>query len=142
MADGYNHAPPERWQHGAQFEIGNDGTQRVQHPAYVLLRRGKIGGAEVEAAERYYRDYALGWEHRVTGDDSASPGDHLYAFIHARNAVGAAQAQALAIGVLNDTPCGNLAYSLMVLADHYAKVDGARPAPAARIRAVSVGDTK
>jgi hypothetical protein len=126
MSQQFETAPPERWQHGSTFEIGNDGVQRVQRPADVLKRRGKISDADLASAERYYVDYAIGWEH-VSGEaTSVSPGHPTDAFVNARGAVGRHSAAVLAVGVLNDAGPANILLSLALkrLTDHYARVDG------------------
>jgi hypothetical protein len=125
MSQQFEMAPPERWQHGATFAIGNDGVQRVQRPVDVLRRHGRISDADLASAERYYIDYALGWEHVGGEATSVSPGHPTDAFVNARTAVGGHSADALSVGVLNDAGPANapLALALKRLTDHYARVD-------------------
>jgi hypothetical protein len=57
---GVDTAPPERWRHGADPEMEGGLRQRVSRPVLALQRSGRIGQAEVTAADRFYTDYALG----------------------------------------------------------------------------------
>ena len=52
-------APSRRWAHGTEFEVTPGGRQQIAPPVAALRRSGKLGDAEVTAAERFYRDYAL-----------------------------------------------------------------------------------
>ncbi len=59
------YAPPERWSHGADHDVGDVDAgdvvarrvQRVSGPVDGLLRNGRIHGAEVVAAARWVADY-------------------------------------------------------------------------------------
>ena len=152
MTDAPNHAPAERWQHGSLPESGDTGGQSVQRPVNVLLRAGRLTTAHRDAAERYYRDYAIGWE-CVGGESSQGLGDHLVRYYAARHAVGFPGLHILALAVLNDVSVDATAAfyylarpsverllitTLERLADHYAAVDGTAPAPESGIRAAGV----
>jgi hypothetical protein len=52
-------APARRWKHGVEREMSETGGERVSSTLRKLRESGKIGDAEVWAAERFYRDTAL-----------------------------------------------------------------------------------
>lgn len=151
MTDHPQHAPSQRWQHGTLPETGDTGGQAVQRPVALLRRAGRIGDAEVAAADRYYRDYAIGWED-TQGEHSPSD-DPYTAYFGARAAVGFPGRHLLAFAVLQDVSVGAMAafYALPVkriqnllvssldtLTAYYATLDGGRPAPETAIRAAGV----
>ena len=150
-ANNPRHAPPERWQHGTNPEVGDDGVQRVQRPVDVLLRAGKIAPEHQIAAARYYEDYAIAWECAI--EFRSSHLDPHIAYFHARHAVGYPGRSILALAVLSDVTVANLATFYGVPVDRaetwivdalkrltraYAEMDGAAPAPTTNIRAAGV----
>ena len=159
-------APAQRWQHGVEAEV-IDGRQQVARPVAALRKSGRIGDAEVEAAARFYRDYALGMcgarDAERAGGGGGQAGfaaaviDAMGAYQDVRRALGRRDFD-YAVGLVVEERSlralaggrgGRMAMrvaglagdALRALADHYAKVDGAPPAKASKIRAIVVSDT-
>lgn len=147
-------APGERWQHGAEPEVVAAGRQQVARPVLALRRSGKVGDAEVAAAERYYADYALAlcgardMERIGAGGGVqaffAATVDAVTRYREAAQAIGPRGDALLRLVVVEEMSCtalgarlgtnhhdagGRVATVLEVLADHYAAVDRKRSAP-------------
>lgn len=146
-------APPERWGHGSTFSRTESGAQRVCGAVARLHLSGKLGDAEMAAAERYYRDamLALGVSPSLANEPraSATPGDPGHALIvritartalrRAREAVGPRMAALLDAAVIGERSAraiaaemgydhqhvgGRIAAAVEALTDHYAQADG------------------
>ena len=82
----------ERRRHGQELEFGDvisdDGAKgrafRVASSLYLLHRSRKIGGAEVAAAERWYRDWITGIEGARDPDQARSSGADQHSAMLAR----------------------------------------------------------
>ena len=155
-------APAERWQHGTVAEV-IEGRQQIARPVLALRKSGRIGDAEVEAAGRFYRDYALGMfgarDAMASGSGGGAQGfsaamiDALTGYRAACQALGNYHTDLLRVVVVEECSltafagrsarhreraAQSVAEALKALADHYAKVDGARPGKHSPIRAIFV----
>ena len=155
-------APAERWQHGTDAEVV-EGRQQIARPVLALRKSGRIGDAEVEAAGRFYRDYALGMHGARDSTASGSGGgaqgfsaamiDALTGYRAACQALGNYHTDLLRVVVVEECSISStagrsarereraaqrVAEALKALADHYANADGARPGKASPIRAIFV----
>lgn len=156
------HAPDERWQHGAD-PVVVDGQQRVQRPVDALRAKGSIGDAEVQAASRYYEDYAFGVhgaEIEQRGGSGGGVDGYSIAQIEAlgryqdvRRALGTYKFGLLNAVVIDELSIRNIAGPKTVarakkavevsallkeLAGVYSKLDGAKPGKPSPIRATIV----
>lgn len=161
------HAPAERWRHGSDAETSDTGAQQVARPVARLRKLGKIGDAEVVAADRFYRDAAFAMGARdgqKTGTGGGQAGfsaaqiDAITRYRQAANALSLDQFWLLLRVVVEEVsiyalagaagrPHGRVqaaaAAALKALSAHYAAIDGAKPGSGARMRAstVSLPDT-
>jgi hypothetical protein len=124
------------------------GRQQVARPVLALRDSGKIGDAEVTAAERFYRDFALAMfgardSERAGGGGgqqgfSAAVLDAMTGYRRAAQAIGIRSDALLRLVVVEEMSCralaermktthdhvsGRIAQVLEVLADHYARAD-------------------
>jgi hypothetical protein len=157
-----DHAPEERWQHGADRAETN-GTQHVASTIAALRRSNKIGDAEVVAAGRFYADFAFASGARDPekggsggGADGYSAAQidaitHWNAAVYAIGAFNAVKVEQVVIfeisirslaggkgGRDHGKETAKVCNALKTLSDHYAKLDGSRPGRASPIRAASV----
>ena len=156
------HAPQERWQHGTE-PVLHEGRQQIARPVDMLRAKGSIGDAEVQAANRYYEDYAFGVHGAEIEQRGGSGGgvdgysiaqiEALGRYLDVGRVLGNAAKGLLHAVIIGECSIRSLAgdnsrarmrlssaivVTLKDLADLYAKMDGARPAKASRIRAASV----
>ncbi len=150
-------APAERWRHGSDFE-GLAYQQRIADGGAALFRNGKIGGAEVAAADRWYQDYALGVEGVFDAPGRGAGGGDAHTAMFARaaaklawrgacEAVGAYGSTMLRLlivegktlaavgreaGIHNSEATGAVVAAIRRLTEHYAAVDQGRPEKKAR----------
>lgn len=151
-------ATPERHNHNDLMSDVLDDcatVQRVQSGVLALRQSGKIGDAEVAAAERWYADYALA-EHGAASPALAGSGGGAGCFLDAQlQAIGNYRAvrtglgehldlrlrvyvgeglslrkMSAELGIDQKTVCGMLVADLQTLANFYAIWDGARRAGA------------
>lgn len=147
---------------------GNDGAWRIPSAVAALRRSGKIGDAEVQAADRFAADYAFGIVGARISDPNHTRGTHAPGGVEtaamvarldaatryreAREALGRGAwllhaictdeltiRQCSVILMVREHAASERAATLFgVLADHYARKDGAKKGAAAPIRAAVV----
>ncbi len=170
-----NRPTGERLAHGVEIMVGplshddRRAVLRIHSGLAHLLEAGKVGVAEVVAANRWRRDYELGahgaHDPECTGTGSGGVDAHLISAIDAltryrwaARAVGSAgdallrafvsdglsfRAIGARLGKDNRDLSAQTAFTLGMLVEHYAEVDADRDPPAwerSQIRAAARGD--